>query len=98
MEGWLWRPFACYVLRDALLAEAFPPGEAKRLANKLEIHHTPKHGTWLNMAKAELSVLSRQSLAHRIPDRGTPRRRGQCPLGADGVGALAVQPQPDVLL
>src|SRR5712692_728335 len=53
------------------LYEAFPPGEAKRLANKLEIHHTPKHGSWLNMAETELSVLSRQCLDQRIPDRST---------------------------
>ena len=51
------------------LYEAFPPAEAKRLANKLEIHHTPKHGSWLNMAETELSVLSRQCLDQRIPDR-----------------------------
>jgi len=50
------------------LYEAFPPAEAKRLASKLEIHHTPKHGSWLNMAEAELSVLTRQCLDRRIPD------------------------------
>ena len=41
----------------ASLYEAFPPEEAKRLAERLEIHHTPKHGSWLNMAKIELSVI-----------------------------------------
>jgi hypothetical protein len=46
----------------ASLYQAFPPTEAKRLADKLEIHHTPKHGSWLNMAEIELSVLSRQCL------------------------------------
>ena len=45
------------------LYEAFPPAEAKRLANKLDIHHTPKHGSWLNMAETELSVLSRHNKA-----------------------------------
>jgi hypothetical protein len=51
------------------LYEAFEPTEAKRLADKLEIHYTPKHGSWLNMAETELSVLSRQCLDRRIPDR-----------------------------
>jgi len=52
----------------ASLYEAFPPQEAKRLADKLEIHHTPRHGSWLNMAEIELSVLSCQCLDHRVPD------------------------------
>jgi len=43
--------------------QAFKPEEAKRLADKLEIHHTPKHGSWLNMAEIELSILSRQCMA-----------------------------------
>ena len=51
--------------------EAFPPAEAKRLADKLEIHHTPKHGSWLNVAEIELSVLSRQCLSRRLPDFAT---------------------------
>jgi DDE superfamily endonuclease len=55
----------------ASLYEAFPPEEAKRLADKLEIHHTPKHGSWLNMAEIELSVLSRQCLDRRVPDVAT---------------------------
>lgn len=46
----------------ASLYEAFEPSEARRLAEKLEIHHTPKHGSWLNMAEIELSVLSRQCM------------------------------------
>jgi hypothetical protein len=46
----------------ASLYEAFEPEDAKRLAEKLEIHYTPKHGSWLNMAEIELSVLSRQCL------------------------------------
>ena len=53
------------------LYEAFDPSEAKRLANKLEIHYTPKHASWLNMAETELSVLTRQCLDRRIPDRET---------------------------
>ena len=52
----------------ASLYEAFDPEEAKRLAEKLEIHYTPKHGSWLNMAEIELSVLSRQCLDRRVPD------------------------------
>lgn len=46
--------------------EAFAPQEARRLTEKLEIHYTPKHGSWLNMAEIELSVLARQCLAGRI--------------------------------
>lgn len=55
----------------ASLYEAFPPDEARRIAEKLEIHYTPKHGSWLNMAEIELSVLSRQCLKQRIPDQPT---------------------------
>jgi hypothetical protein len=52
------------------LYEAFAPAEAKRLAMKLEIHYTPKHGSWLNMAEIEASVMRRQCLNdRRIPDR-----------------------------
>jgi DDE superfamily endonuclease len=50
------------------LYEAFEPQEALRIARRLEIHYTPKHGSWLNMAEIELSVLSRQCLRQRIPD------------------------------
>src|SRR6188508_1459774 len=53
----------------ASLYEAFAPAEAKRLADRLEIHHTPKHGSWLNIAEIELSVLARQCLDRRIPDK-----------------------------
>jgi hypothetical protein len=58
----------------ASLYEAFPPAEAKRLADKLEIHHTPKHGSWLNMAEIELGVLAAQCLDRRLPDRATLER------------------------
>ena len=58
----------------ASLYEAFPPAEAKRLADKLEIHHTPKHGSWLNMAEIELSILARQCLNRRLHDRATTER------------------------
>ena len=50
----------------ASLYMAFPPEKARRLANRLEIHYTPKHGSWLNVAEIELSVLKRQCLAVRI--------------------------------
>lgn len=50
------------------LYEVFEPAEARRIAQKLEIHHTPKHGSWLNMVESELSVLVRQCLNRRIPD------------------------------
>ena len=53
----------------ASLYAAFPPAGAKRLADRLEIHHTPKHGSWLNIAECERSVLGRQCLDRRIPDR-----------------------------
>ncbi len=49
------------------LYETFPPDEAKRISRRLEIHYTPKHGSWLNIAEIELSVLSRQCLDRRIP-------------------------------
>jgi len=53
--------------------EAFPPEEARRLAERLEIHYTPKHGSWLNIAEIELSVLQGQCLNRRIADIGTMR-------------------------
>ena len=53
------------------LYEAFAPEEAKRILDKIEMHYTPKHGSWLNMAEIELSVLSRQCLDRRIPDPDT---------------------------
>ena len=53
------------------LYEAFDPAEAQRIAKRLEIHYTPKHGSWLNMAEIELAVLARQCLDRRIPDQET---------------------------
>ena len=55
----------------ASLYATFPPDEAKRLADRLEIHYTPKHGSWLNMAEIELGVLAAQCLDRRLPDRET---------------------------
>ena len=51
------------------LSEAFEPAAARRLAQRFEIHYTPKHGSWLNMADIELGVLSRQCLSHYIPTK-----------------------------
>jgi hypothetical protein len=53
----------------ASLYQAFPPEEALRLAQRIEIVHTPKHGSWLNIAESELSVLTRQCLAQRLPEQ-----------------------------
>jgi hypothetical protein len=58
----------------ASLYEAFPPEQARRIAERLEIHHTPKHGSWLNVAEIELSVLARQCLDRRIADAEELRR------------------------
>lgn len=53
----------------AALYESFPPQEARRILKKLEFHYTPKHGSWLNMAEIELSILSRQCLGQRIANQ-----------------------------
>jgi DDE superfamily endonuclease len=55
----------------ASLYLAFPPAEAKRLWDTLEVHYTPKHGSWLNVAELELSALGRQCLDRRLADRAT---------------------------
>ena len=55
----------------AAFYQAFPAPEARRLVEKIEWHYTPKHGSWLNMAELEWSVLARQCLKRRIPDRPT---------------------------
>jgi transposase len=60
--------------RAASLYKAFEPAEARRILDKLEFHFTPKHGSWLNMAEIELSVLARQCLARRIPDQESLRQ------------------------
>lgn len=54
--------------------EAFEPEEARRLVGKLEFHYTPKHGSWLNMAEIELSILQRQCLNRRIADEDALKR------------------------
>ena len=73
------------------LSEAFPPEQARRLASRLEIHHTPKHGSWLNIAERELSALTIQCLDRRLPDLETlikettqwEKRRNASPKGVD---------------
>ncbi len=61
----------------AALYEVFPPAEARRLMEKLELHYTPKHGSWLNMAEIELSVLSQHPLNQRIGDQAELERQVQ---------------------
>lgn len=58
----------------ASLYEAFPPAEARRLAERFEWHYTPKHGSWLDMAESELAVLASQCLDRRIEDRAALAR------------------------
>ena len=57
--------------------EAFDPEEARRLCQRFEFHYTPKHGSWLNMAETELSILARQCLNRRIQDQATLKREVQ---------------------
>ena len=57
--------------RPAALYEAFAPAEARRILRRLELHYTPKHGSWLNMAEIEIGVVNRQCLDRRIPDKET---------------------------
>ena len=61
--------------RLSTLYEAFEPGEARRLIERIEVVHTPKHGSWLNMAECELSVLEKQALGARVGDEAELRSR-----------------------
>jgi DDE superfamily endonuclease len=81
VEGWYRDAEKVVLVMDQLnthspasLYETFPPEEAKRLADRLEIHHTPKHGSWLNMAEIEFSALARD-LPERTGDRATLERQ-----------------------
>jgi hypothetical protein len=74
----------------ASLYEAFAPAAAKRLADKLEIHYTPKHGSWLNMAELELSVLQRQCLDRRLGDRATLEREVAAWVAARNAAAAGI--------
>jgi transposase len=61
--------------RMSCLYEAFAPAEARRIIEKIQVVHTPKHGSWLNMAECELSVLEKQCLGERIGDEASLRER-----------------------
>ncbi len=74
----------------ASLYEAFPPAEAKRLADRLEVHYTPKHGSWLNMAELELSALQRQCLDRRLGDRATMEREVAAWVAARNAADVAI--------
>ena len=60
--------------RPASLYESFPAAEARRIVKRLEFHYTPKHGSWLNMAEIEFSVLARSCLKQRLTDEAALRR------------------------
>ncbi len=74
----------------ASLYDAFPPDEAKRIADRLEIHYTPKHGSWLDMAEIELGILGRQCLSRRIDNVHDLRREVQAWEAARGAAATKV--------
>jgi hypothetical protein len=79
--------------KPASLYEAFPAAEARRLVERFEWHYTPKHGSWLDMAESELSVLSTQCLGRRIPDKNSDRgsrRLGELSQPKTCQGGLAV--------
>lgn len=63
--------------KKSALYEAFPPEEARRIADKLDIHYTPKNASWLNMAEIGFSLLTRQCLNARIPSIGELKKRAQ---------------------
>lgn len=77
--------------KPASLYEAFAPEEARRLAERFEWHYTPKHGSWLDMAESELSVVSCQCLDRRIPDKHKPWLR-KSPLGRNGATSITQRP------
>ena len=60
--------------KPASLYKRYPPEEARRITKKLEIHYTPKHGSWLDIAEIELNVMTRQCLSRRIAEIGLLRR------------------------
>jgi len=70
--------------------EAFEPKEARRLFERLEIHHTPKHGSWLNVAEIELSVFTKQCLDRRIPDIEILRQEAKAWYGRRNVSQKSV--------
>ena len=75
--------------RIASLYETFPAAEARRIAKRLEFHHTPKHGSWLNMAEIEFSVLARAGLKKRNPDEDALQRNiSACEAERNAAGAI----------
>jgi transposase len=74
----------------AALYETFEPAEARRLVERLEWHYTPKHGSWLNMAEIELSVVARQCLDRRIPDIEALRTEVACWQGRRNAAVVKV--------
>jgi len=70
--------------------EAFEPKEARRLFERLEIHYTPKHGSWLNVAEIELSVFTKQCLDRRIPDIEILRQEAKAWYGRRNVSQKSV--------
>ena len=83
--------------RVASLYETFPAQEARRIAKRLEFHYTPKHGSWLNLAEIEFSVLSRSCLRQRLPDanrcngKSGPRCRSETRRGSPSTGGFKTQ-------
>ena len=76
--------------RMASLYEAFPAAEARRIAKQLEFHYTPKHGSWLNMAEIEFSVLSRSCLRQRLPDEDALRQEIQALVAERNAAGAAI--------
>ena len=74
----------------ASLYEAFDPAEARRIAERLEVHYTPKHGSWLNMAEIEIGVLARQCLDRRIPGQEVLRREVEAWQAQRNLGEMRV--------
>jgi hypothetical protein len=64
--------------QPASLYEVFAPAEARRLVDRLQIHYTPEHGSWLNMAETELSILATPCINRRIADTGSASPEGRC--------------------
>ena len=76
--------------RTASLYEAFPPAEARRIAKRLEFHYTPKHGSWLNMAEMEFSVLARACLRGHNPDAESLERAVNATVSERNATAAAI--------
>jgi len=75
----------------ASLYEAFEPAEALRIANRIDLVHTPKHGSWLNVAECELSVMTRQCLSDRLVDRAATGRPSAAGSGRGHTNATPVK-------